>query len=339
MVCTLRYIGSKRTILPKIRDVFTETWTDLSEYTLVDAFFGSGGFSTGMVHLFGKLVVNDAELFSFSIAHALFRQNAVEPVVCSPVEGGYITREYCADEYVPGDTVPSRMFFSVRNGKLIDAHRARIRSLVGVDRLASIGDLVAACDAVANTSGTYGAFMKKLDGAATKEVRVVPIRMWCADVPPRPTTVTMGDATVAALAAPPRSVLYLDPPYVKRGYGCNYFPINVIADVDNDPELRGVTGIPVTGYNRSAWNKAGSSAAELDKILAGTPARRVVLSYSVDGLMTRSTILDAFKRHGWTVKVHVIPHKRYVSHDRCKKLTEFHELLFVGERATHGASR
>ena len=144
----------------------------------------------------------------------------------------------------------------------------------------------------------------------------------------------LGDATKAALEASEDTLVYLDPPYTSRPYGSNFFPLNVIADVDHDPEVKGVTGIPVSGWNRSRWNNPAGALSELTKILNGTKAKRLVLSYSTDGLMKTDDIIKAFNENGWAVKLKKIEQKRFKSHDEgIQDESELTELLFLGRKS------
>jgi adenine-specific DNA-methyltransferase len=125
----------------------------------------------------------------------------------------------------------------------------------------------------------------------------------------------------------------MDPPYTNRGYGNNYFTLNSIANINEDPEVRGVTGIPVTGYNQSLWNNQQTAYEELEKILKGTKATKLVLSYSTDGLMKPERILEIFKEAGWDVTMKAIDQKRFKSHDLGEQNeSKLKELLFLAKK-------
>lgn len=108
--------------------------------------------------------------------------------------------------------------------------------------------------------------------------------------------ITHGDATAACLAAPAGALLYMDPP-VHEAPVCKQLLLNVLGNPDEDPEVKGVTGIPVSGWNRSAWNHKEGALAELGTILKGTQATRAALSYSTDGLMSRDEVLALHWMH------------------------------------------
>ncbi len=319
---TLSYIGSKRSLGGALRAKLAEVFGDLSSTALVDAFFGSGAFTLATHDLFADLHLNDLELYSSLIAHALF----VQPADFSAVEAGgpgYVARTYCSE----------RMFFTEENGCFADAFRAWARTIDDTPgRRAALGCFLSAMDACANTTSVYGAFLKKRKASSLRGVTVRPL---FTEHRGGAVHITRGDATAACLAAPPGSLLYLDPPYTSRPYANNYFVLNVLGNPDEDPEVKGVTGIPVAGWNRSVWNNRDGALAALGAILKGTPATRAALSYSTDGLMTRSQVEACFRESGWTCEVHEMDYRRFKSDSgRAQKDTQLTELLFTGKKTS-----
>jgi adenine-specific DNA-methyltransferase len=321
---TLSFIGSKLTLGPMLRDALVTHFAgvDLSTVPFVDAFFGSGAFTLAVHDLFGDLYLNDLEVFSYALAHALFTQPLdFSAARAADDDDGYVTRTYCVE----------RGFFTPENGRIVDGFREWARAQPpGPARWSAIGCLLSALDARANTASVYGAFIKK---ALPKSLPPVDVRPLYVGHPGGRVTVTRGDAVAACLAAPPGAFLYLDPPYVKRSYAANYFVLNVVAVVEEEPEVTGVTGIPVAGYNRSAWNKADTSLAELQKILAGTRATRVAMSYSTDGLMSPAAITACFNASGWDVTCKTVQQRRFKSHDEgVRDTSTLKEIVFLGNK-------
>ena len=85
------------------------------------------------------------------------------------------------------------------------------------------------------------------------------------------------------------------------------------------------------GYKRSAWTNAAAALASLGAIAARTRARRLVMSYSTDGLLTVAQVRGALERRGWDVVVHRLPQKRFVAkkEHRERNITE---LVFLADR-------
>lgn len=318
----LCYIGSKLKLSKTLGQLLLRKWPDLGSLTLVDAFAGSGSFASRVGILFRDIVVNDLELYSKLVMCALFAPPERLPDFSSVVPGdsGYITRSYCAE----------RMYFTPANGCLIDAARSWILTMQdAAQKNYALGCLLMAADKVSNTSSQYGAFLKQYKPVARKSMEMVH--------PPRhpmagKVVITHGDATAACLAASEDSLVYLDPPYTSRPYANNYFPLNVIATIDSEPDLVGVTGIPVTGWNRSTWNKAGTAEHELIKILRGTKAKHIAMSYNTDGLLSEHRVLQAFTGNGWDCQVDRIDYKRFKAQNNVANQTELCELLFMATK-------
>lgn len=290
---SLYYIGSKHSLGPSLRERMLQQWKDLDQWTLVDAFAGSGGFCAQTGDIFQKVIANDIETYSRCVLTALFVPPAVLPDFSRVVPRvGYITREYCQE----------RQFFTEENGALIDGARDFIKKIpAGTERDYAIGCVLMAADRVANTTSVYGAYLKKIKPSAQKVLTPKhPARSGISGK----TEVWQMDATEACRRAEPKSVLAIDPPYTARPYGCNYTPLNVIADIENEPELVKKGGFPAdTPWNRSAWNNKKKALLELRAILTETPAMRAVMNYNTDGLLSEKEIVNEFEAAGWKCAV------------------------------------
>lgn len=319
----LYYIGSKHSLGPVLRDRMVQQWSDLNEWTLVDAFAGSGGFSTQTGAAFKNVVANDLETYSRCVLTALFVPPDELPDFSRIVpRAGYITREYCQ----------KRTFFTEENGAIIDGARDFIKTIpAGTRRDYAIGCLLMAADRVANTTSVYGAYLKNIKPSAQ---RVLTIKHPTRSPIAGQAEVWQFDAAEACKKAPEKSLIAIDPPYTERPYGCNYTPLNVIADVDHEPELVKMGGFPVdTPWNRSAWNNKKKARAQLALVLTETPAQRVVMNYNTDGLLSEEEILEEFEAAGWTCVVERYEYTRFrargTNADNPKKLFE---LFFLANK-------
>ncbi len=196
---TIAYMGNKRKLVPTLRALMCQEWPDLAACHLVDAFFGAGGFALGVHDAFKSITLNDYELYSVLIATAAFSIAPPTPsivMVDCNMEDGYITHQYCQD----------RKFFTAENGRIIDSFRDATRLLLTdpTQQAIAMGNLISAADAVANTTGVYGAYLKQYKRSSLKPLTCVPhIGIWTSEADAKPVTITHGDATTACLAAPP----------------------------------------------------------------------------------------------------------------------------------------
>jgi len=327
-MAALQYVGSKFTLAPSIRPLLEAKWSDLKEWTLVDAFFGAGGFTLVCGSLFKDAVLNDLELYAVQLAHALFVEPIQLPERLEPVSG-YITQSYSS-------AGPARrLFFTPQNARYIDAYREWLRCQPDTPaRTSAIGQLLSSLDRRANHASTYQAFLKAEKPTSRVPVVIRPLFRGTDDPLVGKVTITQGCALDAAADAPEQSVLYLDPPYTSLPYSRMYFVLNVIGELNDDPVLKGVTGRPPL-MNRSAWNSKHGALDELKQLLAGTRARRVVMSYSTDGIMPEADITAALTGAGFGVEVHRLPKTRYrtIRPDAVNiNTTVLEELVFMAER-------
>jgi adenine-specific DNA-methyltransferase len=327
-MAALQYVGSKFTLAPSIRPLLEAKWGDLREWTLVDAFFGAGGFTLVCGSLFKDAVLNDLELYAVQLAHALFVEPLPLPEHLEPISG-YITRSYSSAG------PEGRLFFSPHNARTIDAYREWLRQQPDTPaRASAVGQLLSSLDRRANHASTYQAYLKAEKATSRVPIAFRNLFRGAEDPLVGKVTITQGCAQDAAADAPEQSVLYLDPPYTSLPYSRMYFVLNVIGELDEDPVLKGVTGRP-PAMNKSAWNSKHGALGELKQLLAGTRARRVVMSYSTDGIMSEADIHSAFTEAGFGVEVHRLPKTRYrtIRPDAVNiNTTVLEELVFMAAR-------
>ena len=217
--------------------------------------------------------------------------------------GGLISRQYA--EGGPAE----RLYFSRENGGRIDAVQQQLvawreQGLLdpdGFDLL--LAALLEASDRVANISGTYGAFLKRLQTSAREPLELRPPLL---DLRGPAGVAHQADANQLAreVAA---DVIYIDPPYNQRQYAKNYHVLEVLAELHTvaDPaayeaQIYGKTGLlpfrdRLSDYCRRATRRAGPSPCEeaFRDLVAGARAEHVVVSYSEEGILSREQIGDA----------------------------------------------
>lgn len=219
---------------------------------------------------------------------------------------GLFSRQY--SEGGPGE----RLFFSAENGRRIDAvHRQLMewRTSGAIDEsehLLLLTSLLEAVDRVANISGTYGAFLKKLQGSARERLALRP-----------PVLDTQGPAgqvfnedANALVKRLPVDVLYLDPPYNGRQYAKNYHVIEVLAELHRielsgqdlaayEGEIYGKGGLRPFTERQSSYCRKRKSKGKPDCVQAfhdlvtSAQAEHIVVSYSEEGILSREQIGEA----------------------------------------------
>ena len=324
----LNYIGSKKTLAPRLVVEIVKVWQDLEAWDFCDIFAGTGAVAVAIASHVNSIIVNDWEPFTQSILKAQFvpPPNTLALVTALnlvPPTTGAITLTY--------SEAAGRLFFTTLNAQRIDGIREALRSnqYTEEERNYLTGVLVSSADSVANVASVYGAYLKNFKSSAENLLNLKVI----APAVKRGTVTNM-DAQLLAVDPnyiKPNTLLYLDPPYNQRQYGANYFPLNAIADIYADTlDVTGITGIPILGYKKSGFCSKKTAWHNLTDIVKKTPALRIVLSYNNEGILSHDEIVDIFTKNNWTYRRIQIPYKRFASQKDLDPDTV--EYLFIANR-------
>jgi len=229
-----------------------------------------------------------------------------------------------------------RLFFSAGNGARIDAVHGRLLAWRRRGRIDDdgfyvlLGCLLEAADRVANISGTYGAFLKKLQTSAREPLT---LRVPALDLgsPAGRAYREDGNRLVRRLKA---DVLYVDPPYNQRQYAKNYHVLEVLAELHTVDDLAGYedtiygkTGLRafedrLSDYCRRTDRRRGRPSpalAAFRDLVARARAEHVVVSYSEEGILSREEIGRALadaaglERYDFARDFAEVAHKRFRS--------------------------
>jgi adenine-specific DNA-methyltransferase len=247
---------------------------------------------------------------------------------CVEPEPGLIAGQYAEGGHA------ERLYFSADNGARIDAIHAQLVTWRRRGRLDDDGfyvlltALLEAADRAANISGTYGAFLKKLQRNALEPLR---LRVPELDLRGPAGRAYQGDAN--RLAARLRvDTLYMDPPYNGRQYAKNYHVMEVLAELHTVDDLEayqegiyGKTGLRkledrLSSYCRKNRRSGQPSAADAFRdLVKRARAEHVVISYSEEGILSREDIGQALadaaglKRFDFARDHAEVSHKRFRS--------------------------
>lgn len=319
----MRYIGNKTRLLPFIEgtierlglrpgtahDAFSGTasvgrrlkeagWrvasSDLMTYSWV---FQLGYVVASRAPSFAKLIAGDADVRR-AIASAGFRITAEGRLAAVgrflaqlPPERGFISRNFSESG--------GRMYFTNENAGHIDAARRRLHDwhreglVDDPGYFLLLAALIEGADRVANTAGVYAAYIKSWQSNARRRLAIEPT----VPVAGKGSTAHQADAAAVARKIGPVDLLYLDPPYNARQYSGYYHVPEIIARgwFDEEPVLRGKTGLLQNPATKSEWcapRRVGNALAEL---LAASRARHVLVSYNSEGLLPPAELKAALK--------------------------------------------
>ena len=292
---TRKYLGSKRLLRSWIADRICETAG--TPRTFLDGFFGTGAVSFAMAcRGVPHIVAVDALRSNCAILRGFCEKSArlpalIEQLNALPPRAGYITENYAGT------------YFTSENCLRMDAMRAEIHRLhrdgeiTDGEQDALLASFLLAADRVANTIGQYDAFLKNIDGDSAAAGRhLVDDRVRTAfalrglDAFPGDGMEVIEGDMIALAPGLHTEVAYYDPPYNGRQYCDNYHVLENIARWEK-PALFGKTRkFDRTGL-RSPFSQRAHAADALRRLVAGTRAPHLFLSYSSEGILSRKEIL------------------------------------------------
>jgi adenine-specific DNA-methyltransferase len=301
----MRYFGSKRSTVDALYKLIAARISPVA--TFCDPFGGIGVVGSYFKGKGYRVCVGDHLTFAhnYQIASIVasrtptFRkvrkalglatsQQVVEQLQQARGKRGWLSREYSEQ----------RQFFTHENALRIEACRQTIREwnksglLSPTEKAVLTASLIDSIDKVANTAGTYYAFLKNWHRKALRPFQFALIQ------PTRGQAGCTAVKTEASDLAHKREwdVLYLDPPYNARRYDAYYHLPETLA-LETEPHVLGKAGIPLRTPVISEFNRPSQAANALRSLLACARFRLLVLHYSDQGLITRQEIeemLDPF---------------------------------------------
>jgi len=212
-----------------------------------------------------------------------------------PGKEGFVTANYSPS----GPDL--RRFFTSKNAKRIDAVRTQIEEwdrnglLSHKEECYLLACLIEAADRVANTAGTYYAYLKGLYRKAAKPLRLLPFRIINNSLRNKAYCQNAREL-VRRIEA---DILYLDPPYNDREYGAYYHLPETLVLWDS-PEVHGKSGIRTKGIARSSFCRRETATEALWEIVQNAHCKCILLHYTADGLISHRDILAIMQSRGRT---------------------------------------
>ncbi len=298
-----KYLGSKRLLRDRIARWITETAG--TPGTFLDGFCGTGAVSfalagTGRTRVIAVdslrsncIILRGCGSARADVKELMDRLNALPP------RTGYISESYAGT------------YFTRENCGRMDAIRQEIEDLRAAGRSGSaehdvlLGSFLLAADRVANTIGQYDAYLKNIDsrsmvaGRHLVDQRVrTPFMLQPLAPFPGPGGLAVIEGDMLDLA--PRLAVdaaYFDPPYNHRQYCDNYHVLENLARWEKPP-LAGKTRKFDQAAARSPFSRRRDAAGALRRLVEGTRARHLFLSYSSEGILSREAIRDTLSLRG-----------------------------------------
>lgn len=339
----MRYLGNKDSITDIIKDIVLSKVDIRPDNVLFDAFCGTGSVANAFKDTC-DIVINDnlncATTYAFGrmvAASCTFEQLGFNPFDFFNGNDN-IVEGYFYHTYSPGGS--SRMYLSEHNAGRVDYFRQTIEEWFVADKLTEreyrylLACLIESISFVSNTAGVYGAFLKKWDDRALKDIQFLNLSDGIKAMHQIQVNTDKLENIIETVQC---DILYLDPPYTQNQYGTQYHLLETLILDDKPEKVSKVTGSRSTREMRSDWSKIYKVHILFDKILAKTTARHVFLSYNNDGDMTKDFIEAAMKRYcvEGSFECITIPYKKYENW-KSKNRKEHYEYLFYIEKKPAG---
>ena len=304
----IKYLGSKRTLLPLILAAVRSCEGTRS---VLDLFSGTSRVGHALKGAGFRVLAND----HLAYAHALARCYVEADVEEVERDVRRLLRELGALKGSPGwftDTFCERSrFFQPRNGERIDAIREAIAAKGLAPELEAVllVSLMEAADRVDSTTGLQMAYLKEW---APRAWNGLELRM--PAVLPRADAGKGGASCLEALDAAgalDADVAYLDPPYNQHSYLGNYHVWESLVRWDK-PAVYGVACKRADcRERRSPFNSRRAFRLALADVIAALRSPVLIVSFSDEGYASRDELAGMLRARG---EVHVVAraYKRYV---------------------------
>ncbi|MBX3365554.1 MAG: DNA adenine methylase [Phycisphaeraceae bacterium] len=280
----IKYIGSKRTLIPVILEAVRRA---SNAHSVIDLFSGTSRVGHALKAAGYRVLSNDHNAYAATLARCYVQADAedvledakklVREFNAMKGEPGYFTETFC---------VKSR-FFQPKNGARIDAIREAI-SAKGLEpelEAVMLVSLMEAADRVDSTTGLQMAYLKTWAPRSHNDLELrVP------EILPRAKH-GKGQATcldaLEAVNVLEADVAYIDPPYNQHSYLGNYHVWESLVRWDK-PEVYGIACKRVDVRQRqSIFNSRPQFARVMQQLLDSVRAPVLVVSFNNEGYMAR----------------------------------------------------
>ena len=334
----MRYLGNKDSLVNKIEELLINKNIYNSNFVFFDAFCGTGSVAKKVINKYKTIIINDnlSLATTFAYGNLVKSKCSFSKLNLNPFDYFNNTREvyegFFSKNYAP--LLSGRMYFSDFNAGRIDFIRKQIEDwfleslITEYEYNYLLACLLESVSKVANVAGVYGAYLKKWDPRAVKELVFIELEGCNENASIKKYSSNLSDIIEDIEC----DILYLDPPYTKNKYSVQYHILETLIKND-EPLLKGITGTRDMSWVSQAWSTNNAVHIEFEKTVAKTKAKHIILSYSSDGLMSKEFILNVLKRHciATTVECIEIPYKKYRNY-KTMTTDEHFEYLFYGEK-------
>ena len=338
----MRYIGSKKKLLPEIKKM-VDKHCNGSEEIFLDLFAGTNVVANYFKQFY-TVYSNDILFFSYVHAKATIENNT-KPLFTKLIQMGISSPMAYLQNIEVNDTevgyyevayspTGGANYLSVSNAKKMDRIRSQLEYWKNENLLTDyeyyylLSSLIEALPFVSNTTGTYGAFLKHWDKRALNDLELQDFTIFDNSKQNKAYNEDANKLVQKVKA----DIVYIDTPYNSRQYASNYHLLENVAR-NEQPHLNGVTKIFDWKNLKSDYATKSRALGAMRDLIKNIDATHIILSYNNEGIISEedlTTILKEFSVDG-LVDIKKIPYRKYQS-KKISKVKELHELLFYIQR-------
>lgn len=327
------YLGNKRKLLGLVGQAIAKTKVSPSG-TFLDMFAGSGVVSRMAKKQGFRVISNDWEPYAKSINGCYIGCNsapafealggydsAIAALNAAAPREDWVTKHLCPADDDHYDSSKERLFYTHSNGMMIDAMRLQLEDwqadglLSELELSCLLAPMLYQACYTSNTSGVFKGFHNGWGGQTKtalyrilSQFQLKPAVFYDNG---QNNLVTKMDAALLAQTlrgdGETVGIAYLDPPYNQHPYGSNYHVLNTITLWDSPPLTEQIEGRNKAAIRedwrterRSSYNHRGAAADAYNTLLQSLNARYILTSYSTDGTIPLSSLVEACLRRGQT---------------------------------------
>jgi adenine-specific DNA-methyltransferase len=329
----MRYFGSKVTVIPELYSILSEK---KSTGTFCDPFGGIGTIGSYFKSKNYKVTSGDILQFAHFFQISKISLNNVPHFRKLCDSNGfqdyqevinYLNQTKCRKGWFFKNYVDERKFFTPKNGLKIEACWHQIQSwdksglLSHEEKAMLLASLINKMDKVANSAGTYYAYLKKWYHES-----ILPFKFELI-------TPTQGNSYCTCYQTDAKEIvgkqkfdiLYLDPPYNERSYS-SYYHLPETISLCETPNVHGKSGIPSSERPLSAFNRKGKAKIELENVLNKSRFRLLAFHYTDNGIIPPEDLRSMFQEYG-QVEEYSLVAKGYTNKSHCRNVN--HRLYVV----------
>lgn len=284
----IKYLGSKRTLLPAIIEQVQRadgSRSDATRATVLDLFSGTSRVGHALKGAGYRVIANDHNRYAHVLARCYVQADRQDVLHDAELLVGEFNRLRGAAGYFTSTFCEASRFFQPKNGERIDAVREAIAAKCLPPDLEAVMlvSLMEAADRVDSTTGVQMAYLKSWAPRASNELELrVPDVLSRAPGGKGEAHCMDAEAAARAMVA---DVAYVDPPYNQHSYLGNYHVWESLVRWDK-PEVYGIACKRVDCRQRqSVFNSRPRFEAAFESLLRHVRAQTIIVSFSNEGYM------------------------------------------------------